>query len=200
MRPTKDLVDRMCAGQRPATGAPPGTRTPNPRIKSPNAAVCRRGPARAGWCRFRSSTTSRCAVACRVVPASPTATEHRSSTATPSRCSICGRVGERRRHQASGLLIRGFRGDDASAVSPHHPCPTARSGREITAGRVKLCRAPPPSARRGTSNGRHPLTHMPMSGCRYLARALPSTLCDPRDGPASRHASTKSNAALSLGA
>ncbi len=35
MRPTKDLVDRMCAGQKPATSAPPGTRTPNPRIKSP---------------------------------------------------------------------------------------------------------------------------------------------------------------------
>jgi hypothetical protein len=35
MRPTKDLVDRMGAGQRPATGAPPGTRTPNPRIKRP---------------------------------------------------------------------------------------------------------------------------------------------------------------------
>jgi hypothetical protein len=35
MRPTKDLVDRMCAGQGPATGAPPGTRTPNPRIKRP---------------------------------------------------------------------------------------------------------------------------------------------------------------------
>ena len=39
MRPTKDLVDRMCAGQRPATGAPPGTRTPNPRIKSPNPVI-----------------------------------------------------------------------------------------------------------------------------------------------------------------
>jgi hypothetical protein len=39
MRPTKDLVDRMCAGQKPATGAPPGTRTPNPRIKSPDPAV-----------------------------------------------------------------------------------------------------------------------------------------------------------------
>ena len=39
MRPTKDLVDRMCAGQKPATGAPPGTRTPNPRIKSPNPVI-----------------------------------------------------------------------------------------------------------------------------------------------------------------
>ena len=37
MRPTKDLVDHMCAGQRPATGAPPGTRTPNPRIKRPKS-------------------------------------------------------------------------------------------------------------------------------------------------------------------
>ena len=46
MRPTKDLVDRMCAGQGPATGAPPGTRTPNPRIKSPNLAV----PARSAAC------------------------------------------------------------------------------------------------------------------------------------------------------
>ena len=39
MRPTKDLVDRMCAGQGPVTGAPPGTRTPNPRIKSPNRVI-----------------------------------------------------------------------------------------------------------------------------------------------------------------
>jgi hypothetical protein len=36
MRPTKDLADRIGAGPWPATGAPPGTRTPNPRIKSPN--------------------------------------------------------------------------------------------------------------------------------------------------------------------
>ena len=39
MRPTKDLADRICAGQSPATGAPPGTRTPNPRIKSPNPVI-----------------------------------------------------------------------------------------------------------------------------------------------------------------
>ena len=48
MRPTKDLVDRMCAGQGPATGAPPGTRTPNSRIKSPNPAM----PARSSACRL----------------------------------------------------------------------------------------------------------------------------------------------------
>jgi hypothetical protein len=35
MRPTKDLADRMCASQRPATGAPPGTRTPNPQTRRP---------------------------------------------------------------------------------------------------------------------------------------------------------------------
>ena len=34
-RQTDDLVHAICAGQKPVTGAPPGTRTPNPRIRRP---------------------------------------------------------------------------------------------------------------------------------------------------------------------
>ena len=93
MRPTKDLVDRMCAGQRPATGAPPGTRTPNPRIKSPNPAM----PARSSACRLMSFPHARGgshgAVVCRLVSVTCAATEHRWSTATDSRCSIGVRGG-----------------------------------------------------------------------------------------------------------
>ena len=93
MRPTKDLVDRMCAGQGPATGAPPGTRTPNSRIKSPNPAM----PARSSACRLMSFPHARGGSHGGGVSAGlgylRGHTEHRWSTATDSRCSIGVRGG-----------------------------------------------------------------------------------------------------------
>jgi hypothetical protein len=90
MRPTKDLVDRMCAGQRPATGAPPGTRTPNPRIKSRTRSY-RPGPTHVRSCHFRRSAPRRSVARCRFVPFTCTATEHRWSTAAGNQRSIRGR-------------------------------------------------------------------------------------------------------------
>ena len=55
----------MCAGQGPATGAPPGTRTPNPRIKSPNLAV----PAWVSACRLVSFPQVSVGPRCRPVAA-----------------------------------------------------------------------------------------------------------------------------------
>ena len=49
-RRTNDLAVRICAGQGPVTGAPPGTRTPNPRIKSPNPTIS----SWFDWCRLVS--------------------------------------------------------------------------------------------------------------------------------------------------
>jgi hypothetical protein len=76
--------------QKPATGAPPGTRTPSPRIKS-RTCSCRRLPEGAGRCHLRRlSEPASSVVQCRPVLASSTATEHLSSTATTLRCSAGG--------------------------------------------------------------------------------------------------------------
>ena len=103
---TEDLVDRMRAGQRPATGAPPGTRTPNPRIKSRKPVVSPRADA----CRLMSFPPVNAegdAVVCRYVSRSSPAAEHRSSTASGGWCSTGDPAGERCRRRSSGFRSAG---------------------------------------------------------------------------------------------
>jgi len=106
MRPTKDLVDRMCAGQRPARGAPPGTRTPNPRIKSPNLVVSRQ----VAGCRPKSILRATANVPCRRMPSDVGSfhghralIEHRDSA--PVLDALTG-ARERSAVHSSGLVIR----------------------------------------------------------------------------------------------
>jgi hypothetical protein len=74
---------RRCVVRR--QGLEPRTRGLRARTRA-----CRRGPGRAGWCRFRRSAPDGSAVVCRPVSVACAATEHRSSTAIGDRCSIGG--------------------------------------------------------------------------------------------------------------
>ena len=124
-----------------ARAAPPGTRTPNPRIESPDpttVATVRRVPAGVVPAGLRRTAGPSYVGPCRLLVRPRVPIEHRGPVAG---CSIDGRGGGAVKHETSGPLVRGLPGhreldgdaERGAKSAPPPSCPPAspscRSGR-----------------------------------------------------------------------